>query len=190
MSSHLAIAVIHPLPLIDLGLKHLLHQYFDAEVSTYPLGSLFLNDNPDRHELYFVTSELFMECYDFFLPRKNKTVLLTDRPISGSENAPASLCITDNEECIVEKLEYLIDKHCKLNEENNTEELSPREIEVLQLITKGLINKEIADRLNISINTVLSHRKNITFKLGIKTVSGLSLYAMMNGYIHPSSFKE
>lgn len=95
MSSHLAIAVIHPLPLIDLGLKHLLLQYFDAEVSTYPLGSLFLNDNPDRHELYFVTSELFMECYDFFLPRKNKTVLLTDRPISGSENAPASLCITD-----------------------------------------------------------------------------------------------
>jgi DNA-binding CsgD family transcriptional regulator len=45
------------------------------------------------------------------------------------------------------------------------------------------MNKEIADRLNISINTVLSHRKNLTAKLGIKTVSGLSFYAMMNGYI-------
>ena len=62
-------------------------------------------------------------------------------------------------------------------------DLSPREIEVLILITKGLINKEIADKLNISLNTVLSHRKNITTKLGIKTVSGLTFYAIMNGII-------
>ena len=41
----------------------------------------------------------------------------------------------------------------------------------------------IADRLNISVNTVLSHRKNITAKLGIKSVSGLSVYAIMNGII-------
>ncbi|MEG1905744.1 MAG: LuxR C-terminal-related transcriptional regulator, partial [Bacteroidales bacterium] len=62
------------------------------------------------------------------------------------------------------------------------EELSSREIEVLKLITRGLINKEIADELCISLNTVLTHRKNITSKLGIKTVSGLTFYAMMNGY--------
>ena len=61
--------------------------------------------------------------------------------------------------------------------------LSPRETEVLKLVAKGFMNKEIADQLNISINTVLSHRKNLTAKLGIKTVSGLSFYAMMNGYI-------
>ena len=62
-------------------------------------------------------------------------------------------------------------------------ELSAREIEVLILITKGLINKEIADKLNISLTTVISHRKNITEKLGIKSVSGLTVYAVMNGYI-------
>ncbi|WP_367400742.1 response regulator transcription factor [Coprobacter fastidiosus] len=50
-------------------------------------------------------------------------------------------------------------------------------------MAQGFLNKEIADRLNISINTVLSHRKNITAKLGIKSVSGLSFYAMMNGYV-------
>ena len=54
---------------------------------------------------------------------------------------------------------------------------------MLQLVAQGYINKEIADKLNISFNTVLTHRKNITTKLGIKTVSGLSFYAMMNGYI-------
>ena len=45
------------------------------------------------------------------------------------------------------------------------------------------INKEIADKLNISLTTVITHRKNITEKLGIKSVSGLTIYAVMNGYI-------
>lgn len=62
-------------------------------------------------------------------------------------------------------------------------ELSAREIEVLVLITKGLINKEIADKLNIGLTTVITHRKNITEKLGIKSVSGLTIYAVMNGYV-------
>ena len=62
-------------------------------------------------------------------------------------------------------------------------DLSAREIEVLVLITKGLINKEIADKLNISLTTVISHRKNITEKLGIKSVSGLTIYAVMQGYV-------
>ncbi|MDH6354562.1 DNA-binding CsgD family transcriptional regulator [Dysgonomonas sp. PH5-45] len=62
-------------------------------------------------------------------------------------------------------------------------EISPRELEVLKLVAMGLLNKEVADRLNISLNTVLSHRKNITAKLGIKTVSGLIFYCISHGYI-------
>lgn len=62
-------------------------------------------------------------------------------------------------------------------------ELTAREIEVLRLVTKGLINKEIADKLHISLTTVISHRKNITEKLGIKSVSGLAIYAVMHGYV-------
>ena len=62
--------------------------------------------------------------------------------------------------------------------------LSTREIDVLRLVAQGMTNKEIADKLSISINTVLTHRKNISAKLGIKSVSGLCIYAMMNGIIH------
>ena len=69
----------------------------------------------------------------------------------------------------------------------DTHDLSAREIEVLKLITKGFINKEIAEKLNISLTTVISHRKNITEKLGIKSVSGLTIYAVMNGYIEADS---
>lgn len=61
--------------------------------------------------------------------------------------------------------------------------LTNREMEVLRLVTQGLMNKEIADKLNISLHTVISHRKNLTEKLGIKTVSGLTVYAMMHNII-------
>ena len=66
-------------------------------------------------------------------------------------------------------------------------DLSAREIEVLVLLTRGLINKEIAERLNISLTTVISHRKNICEKLGIKSVSGLTIYAVMRGYVEADS---
>ena len=61
--------------------------------------------------------------------------------------------------------------------------LSPREAEVLTHMAYGLTNKEIADKLCISITTVISHRKNIMDKLGIRTLSALTIYAVMNGYV-------
>ena len=63
------------------------------------------------------------------------------------------------------------------------ENLSEREIDVLKLVVNGNANKEIAEKLNISINTVISHRKNISHKTGIKSVSGLTIYAVVNSYI-------
>ena len=65
--------------------------------------------------------------------------------------------------------------------------LSDREKEILVSVAQGLLNKEIADRHNISINTVITHRKNITRKTGIKTVAGLTVYAILNGLIDINS---
>lgn len=61
--------------------------------------------------------------------------------------------------------------------------LTERETEVLKLLSFGHSNKDIADKLFISIHTVISHRKNITEKLGIKSVSGLTVYAIINNLI-------
>jgi DNA-binding NarL/FixJ family response regulator len=62
-------------------------------------------------------------------------------------------------------------------------ELTKREIEVLQLLTKGYSNKEIADQLFVSTHTVISHRKNISEKTGIKSASGLTMYAILKKII-------
>lgn len=67
--------------------------------------------------------------------------------------------------------------------ENGSNELTEREIEVLGLLAKGFANKEIADSLNISIHTVISHRKNLTEKTGIKSLPGLTIYAISNHII-------
>ena len=70
---------------------------------------------------------------------------------------------------------------------SGSEELSSREKEILICVAKGMLNKEIADKLNLSIYTVITHRKNITRKIGIKTVAGLTVYALLNNLIDMNS---
>ena len=65
----------------------------------------------------------------------------------------------------------------------NNYELTKRETAVLVQLAQGKTNKEIADALNVSVHTVISHRKNITHKTGIKSVAGLTVYAMLNNLI-------
>lgn len=66
-------------------------------------------------------------------------------------------------------------------------DLSAREKEILVCVAKGMLNKEIADQCNLSIHTVITHRKNITRKTGIKTVAGLTVYALLNNLIDSNS---
>ncbi|TFH49271.1 MAG: helix-turn-helix transcriptional regulator, partial [Bacteroidia bacterium] len=70
------------------------------------------------------------------------------------------------------------------------EVLTDRETDVLKLLVSGNANKEIADRLNISTHTVISHRKNISQKTGIKSVSGLTIYAVVNNLIKLDNYRE
>lgn len=63
--------------------------------------------------------------------------------------------------------------------DDSIDTLSEREIAVLKLLATGNANKEIADKLSISINTVITHRKNISQKTGIKSLSGLTIYAVV-----------
>ena len=69
------------------------------------------------------------------------------------------------------------------HQQPETEELSEREKDVLVQVVRGLSNKEIADVLCISTHTVITHRKNIMEKLGVRSVSALTIYAVMNGYV-------
>ena len=89
------------------------------------------------------------------------------------------LNILKTKDHIIQKISTDIENILPPKEKDN-KSLSEREIAVLSLVAQGKTNKEIADQLFISTHTVITHRKNITQKLGIKTISGLTMYALIN----------
>ncbi|WP_289054763.1 response regulator transcription factor [Carboxylicivirga marina] len=108
-------------------------------------------------------------------------VFNTSLPIDSPVN---QISILESQDSMQGKLNEALKRINSAQKEIVTEELSPREKAILKEVALGLTNKEIAEKTYISTHTVISHRKNITRKLGIKTVSGLTVYAILNNIIH------
>ena len=157
-----------------------------------------MDDTPDMFAHYFVSTQIYLEHTTFFLQKKYQTVVLCNADTQTQLSGVLSLNINQDEQHLAKSILMLHQHghgkghqgmhhphvHPQMPAQN---ELSMREIEVLSLVARGYINKEIADKLNISMNTVITHRKNITEKLGIKSVSGLTIYAVMRGYVEADS---
>ena len=82
-------------------------------------------------------------------------------------------------------LELILDKHLQKEEKDKClpTDLSVREVEVVQLTASGLNARQVAEKLNLSHHTVYTHRKNVMKKLGLGSVSELTLYAVKTGLI-------
>lgn len=90
---------------------------------------------------------------------------------------------------LIQAFEDIFRKHGLMDDAQNDQQLSERETEILRLVALGNTNTEIGEKLFISVHTVMTHRKNITRKLGIKTVSGLTVYAILNKVIVAEELK-
>ena len=93
------------------------------------------------------------------------------------------ISIFDSAQQVLRKLRKALESTGTVQNQNDGYELSEREREILVSVARGKTNKEIADQHNISIHTVISHRKNISRKTGIKTIAGLTVYALLNNMI-------
>lgn len=103
---------------------------------------------------------------------------------SNELNWAEIIYLNDSQNKILKKLSQLISNKPGNNLKTEIpEEISKREVDILKYIALGYSNKEIAEKLFISAHTVITHRKNITRKLGIKTVPGLTIYAILNKII-------
>lgn len=89
----------------------------------------------------------------------------------------ASFTIFDSVEQVLSKLQKAGNNN-ELKAASNDDNLTDRELDVLTKLVHGYSNKEIADSLHISVHTVVTHRKNITTKTGIRSQSGLTIYAI------------
>lgn len=121
------------------------------------------------------TADQLLAKIEYFLPRKDKLLLLSENPYNGFFSVSRNASVAE--------LQQAIRTLANRKKPQTTASLSNREMDVLRLLAQGLTIKEISDKLHISSNTTTTHRKNISLKLGIRSVSGLSLYAMMNGII-------
>ena len=98
--------------------------------------------------------------------------------------------LSDNKQKVANKIFNLINNNDDSSSQNDSVDLSNREIDVLICVAKGMTNKDISDMLNISVHTVITHRKNIVKKTGIKSVSGLTVYALLNNLVEESEIYE
>lgn len=191
-SSRPKVAVIDANTLAVLGLKQLLLNIMPImSVDTFGSMAELEANQPDTYMHYFVSMDIVLSNRPFFTERRRKTIVLT---LSLSENSQLSdfhsLCINQPEPHLIRQLLQL-EQHAHGQGQHlpptpqilQHKILTDREIEVMALIVQGYINKEIADRLNIGLTTVITHRKNIMEKLGMKSVSALTIYAVMHGYV-------
>ena len=186
------IAIIDPNTLATMGLKQMLLNVMPImSVDTYGSFMELEANQPDQYFHYFVSMAIVLENKPFFLERRRKTIVLTLSLDSMSQLSEFhSLCINVPEQELVRSL-LMLEQHAHGQGHNmppmpsvlTQKILSDREIEVMSLIVQGYINKEIAEKLNIGLATVITHRKNIMDKLGMKSVSALTIYAVMHGYV-------
>jgi DNA-binding CsgD family transcriptional regulator len=118
-----------------------------------------------------------------------KILLIGNDPIENCPCANFALNIENQKEMVERFQEFFFEPETTRSGKIK-EQLSEREIDVLKAVAHGCSNKEIADKLYISTNTVITHRKNITDKLGIKTIAGLTVYAIMNNIIKPEDVRN
>ena len=189
------IAIVDPNTLSVLGLTHLLESVMPmVNIDAYGSFAELEANHPERYFHYFADVRIVLSNMSFFQSMRHKTIVLSssaadDQQALGSFH---TICVNQPPKQLLRSI-LMLEQHAHAHGRNlppvpvadaaNVPQLSPREIEVLSLVVKGYINKEIADRLHLSLPTIVSHRKNLMVKLGVHSVSALTIYAVMHGYV-------
>ncbi len=191
------IALFIPDTLTALGLQALIKRLMPgAETCLFTDCNMTAKTDKETFFHFFTTTQFLLGHPHFFLQRRHKTIVL----IQGDESTLLpqgfhTLNVCQEEEKLVRDFLRLaqnahnakgaapeVVRRAQMPHKSPTL-LTPREHDVLHGIVTGLRNKEIADRLGISLATVISHRKNITLKLDAKSVSALTIYAVAHGIV-------
>jgi len=187
-------AIIDRSSLSSMALRSILWDIFDnVEVFTYNSMESFIRDSNRHFVHFFVSGDILFTHIDEFETLKRQTIVLSSG--NGQRFIDNGFNVIDTslpEAEVVGQLFQLRQAghyEQRISEQDNVpirrvrEELSAREKEVLRLMIKGLINKEIADSLDISLTTVIFHRNNICEKLKTRSIGKMTIYAVLSGII-------
>ncbi len=180
------VAIVAPSAIISRGIAAILQQSGEAEVVliSQALGDIVPRLHSADIDLLIVDTMLLrtiepQEELDDIVVVGLQTSLY-DGDIA--RRMTHAIGLYSSEEDILRTVAQAVDAPSQVSPQES-HELSERECDVLILVAKGLTNKEIASQLNISPHTVISHRKNIVHKTGIRSVAGLTVYAVLNKLI-------
>lgn len=182
-------AIVESNVLAGIGLKQLLKDIIPvAEIDIYTnVEDLKSSGNDYIH--YFVSSRQYFENTTFFRSLPHKIIVLVAGDMQIANVMTLNVCQSESS---LAKAVLQLKGHGHANNAkvpssitlpSNQEVLSLREVEVVRFLSKGLINKEIADQLNLSVTTVITHRKNIMDKLHARSLADVIIYAVMNGIV-------
>jgi len=180
--------------LLRLGMVSMLNRIQGARVlKEFVAGDPFLTYMKSHPVDYIIMSQAeFDRSLELFISEPKlleKTILLQEphkeniTPASLQQDVHMSIHLGEDKETIIHKIRNLIDHRDLSDPVSHSMELSPRETTIVRLVSMGLTNRQIAEKLFLSAHTVMTHRKNISGKLGIKSVSGLTVYAIVNNII-------
>jgi DNA-binding CsgD family transcriptional regulator len=189
------IGIIHRSEIIRKGLATLIRSFFNLEFHHFSGPESLIRQKEILASLSCIIIEshflLNFNPAKFKINDELKIISYIDTtevsPIPGEDEIITSFTSST-------EIQKIISRCLKSKDQRNASysgsELSTREQDVLKLIALGHSNKEIAELLFISIHTVISHRKNITEKLGIKSIPGLTVYAILNKLIDTDNIKS
>ncbi|MBQ8099247.1 MAG: response regulator transcription factor [Bacteroidaceae bacterium] len=188
-------AVIGKNALVNIGLKSILEKMFSfLEIKTFTSVEELLQDEGIYYH-YFVTAELLLANPAFFVKNHRKTIVLAEEDSLAIPEDFHRIYINVTESRFLKQVLELEQRfHHNLERfpqdlanmmraKARDSVLTPREIEVLRCVAKGMSSKEISNELKISFSTVLTHRKNIMDKLDAHSATKLVIYAVHNGYV-------
>lgn len=181
-------AIIDSNTLSRTCLRDILWETFNqVEICCYGSADAFIRDSNRHFVHFFVSSDILFANTEEFETLKSQTTVLSTGPEARIEAAGFGVLDVSQQEDDILRCLMKIQIGQRMTEptagKKMKETLSAREKDVLTLMVKGLINKEIADRLNISLTTVIFHRNNICTKLGTRSIGRLTVYAVLEGLI-------
>jgi len=199
MNRYISIMVIEPSPIITEGLASILNKSV-LKCQIVPVDSLenieFVYAKKNC-ELIFVNPSLLLNNLKTFNAIKKRLSKIKWIGLVYAYYDPkllslldACITISDSHESIINIVKKLLAEENQNGLSLSQDILTEREIDVLKLLATGATNKEIANKLFISTHTVISHRKNISQKTGIKSISGLTIYAVVQKFVSIETLTE